>query len=201
MTKKITETKVLITNARLSYPHLFEPHGFDGQEPKYSASLIVSKDDKEGKEIINSAISAAFKAGVESGKLKASDKTKMKIALRDGDEEREEDPAYSGAYFINANSKRAPQVVGRYKDPKTGKVVELDEEEVYPGCYVNATVNFYPYSVSGNKGIAAGLGNIQKAGDGERLDGAASADEDFDFEEAEEVSMGGSEDSDDDWLS
>lgn len=199
MTKKITETKVLITNARLSYPHLFEPHSFDGKEPKYSAALIVSKDDEEGQKIIRSAISTAFKAGVESGTLKASDKAKLRIALRDGDEEREEDPAYSGAYFINANSKRPPQVVGRYKDPKTGKVVELDEEEVYPGCYVNATVNFYPYSVSGNKGIAAGLGNIQKAKDGERLDGATFAADDFDFDEAEEVSLGGTEDNDD-WL-
>ena len=36
MSKLLNETKVLLTNVRLSYPNLFEPRGFEGQEPKYS---------------------------------------------------------------------------------------------------------------------------------------------------------------------
>lgn len=195
MTKKINETKVLLTNVRLSYPHLFEAYSFNGQEPKYSASLLVSKDDKESIAIITKAFEEAFKAGVEKGKLSAKDKSKIRLPLRDGDADRPDDEVYANCYFINTNSKRAPQVVGRYKDPETGKPVELDEESCYAGCYVNATLTFYAYSVSGNKGIAAGLGNIQKYADGERLGGAASASSDFDFEEAPEADL------EEDWMS
>ena len=56
---------------------------------------------------------------------------------------------------------------------------------MYSGCYANVSVNFYPYNVSGNKGVAAGLNNVQKVADGERLSGASSATDDFDFEDAE----------------
>ena len=52
--------------------------------------------------------------------------------------------------------------------------------EVYSGCYCNVAVNFYPFDAGVNRGVAAGLGNVQFVRDGERLSGKASADEDFD---------------------
>jgi hypothetical protein len=39
-------------------------------------------------------------------------------------------------------------------------------------------VNFYFFDVSGNKGVAAGLNNLQKLEDGERLGGSSSSPED-----------------------
>ncbi|ETJ05966.1 MAG: Phage-associated protein, partial [Actinomyces urogenitalis DORA_12] len=47
----------------------------------------------------------------------------------------------------------------------------LDREEVYSGCYANVTVELYVFNVNGNRGVACGLGNIQKLRDGERLGG------------------------------
>ena len=47
------------------------------------------------------------------------------------------------------------------------------------GDYCNVSVNFYAYNANGNRGVAAGLGNIQKVKDGERLAGKASASADF----------------------
>ena len=41
-------------------------------------------------------------------------------------------------------------------------------------------VTFFPFNANGNRGIAAGLGNIQKVKDGERLAGRTSAASDFD---------------------
>jgi hypothetical protein len=41
------------------------------------------------------------------------------------------------------------------------------------------SINLYPYSVDGNKGIAAGLNNVQKLADGDSLSGRASAEDDF----------------------
>ena len=37
-----------------------------------------------------------------------------------------------------------------------------DETEVYSGCYARVSINFYAFNTNGNKGIACGLGNIQK---------------------------------------
>lgn len=192
MSKAINETKVLLTNVRLSYPNLFEPKGFEGQEPKYSASLIIPKDDKESLKVIKQAIENAKTKGLDDGVWKGNKlPANLKTPVRDGDEERSKDDVYANAYFINANSKYAPAVVGKTKDRATGKAIELGEDDVYAGCYVNVTVNFYGYSAAGNNGIAAGLGNVQKEADGEYLGGRSSAESDFDFEEI---------DSDDDFL-
>lgn len=171
------DTKVILANVRLSYPHIFKPYSFNGQDEKYSASLLIGKEDTESIEIIEKAIENAITVGKDKfgKKFKAN-----KLPLRDGDDERPGDEAYEGHYFLNANSTRKPTVVGKYKDKETGKAIRLDEEDVYAGCYVNASINFYPFSVSGNSGVAVGLGNIQKTKDGERLGGASTAEEDFD---------------------
>lgn len=51
-------------------------------------------------------------------------------------------------------------------------------------------MNFYSFNANGNRGIAAGLGNIQFVKDGERLSGKASADTDFDVLEDDEDVLG-----------
>ncbi len=96
----------------------------------------------------------------------------IKLPLRDGDVERD-DEAYKGHYFINANSKTAPQIVDKSVKPI------LDRSEVYSGCYGRVSLNFYAFNSNGNKGVACGLGNIQKIRDGEPLGGKSSAVDDF----------------------
>lgn len=177
------DTKVIIAGARLSYANLFEPRSFNDQDPKYSVSVLIDKDDTQTIELVKKAIDNAKQLGVERhGKKFANG---VHTPLRDGDEDRPDDESYQNVYFINANSKKAPQVVGKERDAATKKPVELGPDEVYSGCYANVSVNFYPYSVSGNKGVAAGLNNVQKVQDGERLGGASSASDDFDFVDVE----------------
>ena len=62
---------------------------------------------------------------------------------------------------------------------------------VYSGCFCNVSVNLYPFNANGNRGVAAGLGNIQFVKDGDRLSGRASADSDFDALEYDEDVLGG----------
>ena len=179
-------TKVVTGKVRLSYANIFEPKSINGSEPKYSVSLIIPKDDKQQIEVIKQAI----KNAIEEGKSKLADKNgnipkNIKLPLRDGDEDRPEDEAYANSYFLNANSVRPPQVVGTEIDKTTGKAIPLGENDVYSGCYARVSLNFYAFNTNGNKGIACGLGNIQKVDDGERLGGGASAEEDFDFEEVD----------------
>ncbi len=196
MAKKIqavlkNDTKVVTGVVRLSYAHLFEPKSINGSDPKYSVSLIIPKSDKQMVKVLEQAIDNAKELGKSKwgGKIPSN----LKLPLRDGDEDRPEDEAYENSYFINANSERAPQVVGTKKDKATGKAIPLGPDEVYSGCYARASINFYPFNVNGNKGIACSLISIQKIDDGEPLAGVASApEEDFDFEEI---------DADDDFLS
>ena len=57
---------------------------------------------------------------------------------------------------------------------------------MYSGCYGKISVNFYGYNSNGNRGIAAGLGNIQKLKDGESLGGRTSAADDFTTEDEDD---------------
>lgn len=124
------------------------------------------------KPVSNAAVDAAIKEGVAKFGGKVPPKGALKLPLRDGDAERD-DEAYKGAYFVNANSTTAPQIVDKAVQPI------LDRAEVYSGCYARVSINFYAFNTNGNKGIACGLGNIQKVRDGEPLSGRTSAADDF----------------------
>lgn len=178
------ETKVVTGKVRLSYASIFEPKSINGSDPKYSVSLIIPKSDKQMVQVIEEAIQNAMEK--DKGKWNGKVPANLKTPLRDGDEERPDDENYADSYFVNANSTKAPQVVSLEKDPVTGKPIELGPEEVYSGCYARVSINFYGFNTNGNKGVACGLGNIQKLEDGERLGGGSSAEDDFDFEEAED---------------
>lgn len=183
VTAKRTGTKVTTGKVRLSYAHLFEPHAIDGNEPKYSVSVIIPKSDKETLQAIKEAVNEAKEQG--KGKWGGKVPANVKTPLRDGDVDREGDEAYAGCYFLNANSKNKPGIVDINVQPI------LDATEVYSGCYARLTLNFYAYNANGNKGIAAGLGNGQKLADGEPLGGFTRAEDDFDaIESAEDDFLG-----------
>lgn len=171
-------TKVVIGECRLSYVHLFKPESIsEGQQPKYSVSLIIPKSNKELVAKIRTAIDSAFKAGIGTFGGKLPKDGGWKNPLRDGDLERAGDPAYESSYFINAGSKTKPGIV---KKGTVSKLTEItDENELYSGCYGYVSVNFYAFSTNGNKGVAAGLNNVLKSRDGEYLGGRASAETDF----------------------
>lgn len=170
-------TKVIVP-CRFSYLHCWEPDSVNGGDPKYSVSAIIPKSDTKTVNAIKAAIEQAKKDSVSKwgGKVPAN----LKLPLRDGDIDRPDDEAYAGCYFFNANSRQAPQVV----DSKVQPI--LDQSEVYSGCYGKISVTFYGYNSNGNRGIAAGLGNIQKLKDGESLGGRTSAVDDFQTEDDED---------------
>ena len=170
--------KVITGKVRASFVHVFEPQSINGSEPKYSVSAIVPKSDTKTVNAIKAAIEQAKKDSVSKwgGKVPGN----LKLPLRDGDIDRPDDEAYAGCYFFNANSRQAPQVV----DSKVQPI--LDQSEVYSGCYGKISVTFYGYNSNGNRGIAAGLGNIQKLKDGDSLGGRTSAADDFQTEDEDD---------------
>lgn len=185
--KTMMPTKVVTGEVRFSYVHIFTPRPAmnPGDGEKYSMSILIPKDDKETISKIKAAMKAAVDAGlpVWGGKKPAN----LKVPLRDGDEERPDDPAYEGHYFINCSAKTKPGIVDKKRNPIT------DSQDVYSGCYGRVSVNFYAYNVNGNRGIACGLNNVQKLRDGDHLGGRARAEDDFDDDFSDE--------NDDDFLS
>jgi hypothetical protein len=168
---KSIPTKVVTGKARLSYVNVFQPRAaMEGQEPKYSVCVLIPKSDVATVEKVKAAMDAAKEAGkgLWGGKVPVG----LKLALRDGDAERDT-PEYKGHWFLNASSKQKPNVVDAAVNPI------LDASEVYSGCYGRVSINFYPYNVSGNRGVAAGLQNLQKLADGEPLSGRSRAEDDF----------------------
>ena len=166
-------TKVVTgINTRLSYANIWEPKSINGGKEKYSVSLIIPKSDTKTVTAIEKAIDAAIEEGIGKFGGKKPNTAALKLPLRDGDLEKD-DVNYKDAYFINANSITAPQIVNKQVQPI------LDQTEVYSGCYARVSISFYAFNTNGNRGVACGLGNIQKIRDGEPLGGHSSASDDF----------------------
>jgi hypothetical protein len=168
-------TKVITGKVRFSYPSVFVARAAEeGGAPKFSVSILIPKTSKK----MIAEIEAAIEAAAASGGAKFENKDPKKIKkfhwpLRDGDEEKEDDEAYKGMYFLSAKSNTKPGVVD------VDREAIVDPQDFYAGCYGRASINFYAFSMSGNKGIACGLNNLQKLEDGERLAGGSSVDDDF----------------------
>lgn len=169
--------------AILSYPWIFKPQpplpgSPAGTEPKYGATFVFPK---------GTDLTALNNAAKEAAREKWGDKgeeifRKQRHPLFKTDE----DKGYpEGSIFLRASAKTAPGVVGRYKDPATGKPIPItDPAELYAGCMVRASLRAFAYDAAGNKGVSFGLSNIQKVGEGQRLDGRKKAEDEFDGEEA-----------------
>ena len=170
---RVNPTKVVTGVVRLSYANVWEPKSINGGAEKYSVSLIIPKADTKTLGAIQKAIDAAIEEGRGKFGGKVPSKATLKLPLRDGDVDRPDDEAYTNCYFINANSSSAPEIVDKSLNPI------LNRSEVYSGVYARASINFYAFNSNGNRGIACGLGNIQKVRDGEPLGGKTSAADDF----------------------
>ena len=174
------KTKVITGIVRLSYANVWEPKSVNGGKEKYSVSIIIPKEDTKALDEIKKAIDAAIEEGKGKFGGKIPNKASLKIPLRDGDIDRPDDEAYKNSYFINANSITPPQVVDKNVKPI------LEHSEIYSGAYARVSINFYAFNSNGNKGIACGLGNIQKIRDGEPLGGRVSAEDEFTTEADED---------------
>lgn len=178
-------TKVITGKVRLSYVHLFEPYSNDPDQPeKYSCAILVPKSDKKTIKAIQDAQQAALEQGKDS-RFNGKIPNNWKNTFRDGDEEADLDrnPEYAGHYFMNVSSKTKPGIVDKDVQPI------LDSTEIYSGCYARVSINAFPYSTSGNKGVSFGLNHVQKLADGDFLGGRSKAEDDFEAVDDDEDSL------------
>lgn len=190
-------TKIRTSRAVLSYPHLVTPQpGQNGGKPKYSAALIwtLELQDAEFKKFkaeadaaIIEAAKAKFGASVNVGGKTVS--IEQVIALGGLHTPFRTDAVLKGypegSIFTNVRTEQQPGIVFAYQG-EDGKPAVMTPEavktEMYPGAIVRATLAAFGYDNSGNKGVSFALNNLQKLGDGPRLDGRVSAENDFDVD-------------------
>jgi hypothetical protein len=172
-------TKVVTGEVRFSYCHVWEASKIDPTDPseaaKYSVAILIPKSDVSTLQRIQAAVGAAIEIGKSklAGANGQVNTAALKLPLRDGDAEKPDDENYTGCYFFNATSRSQPGIVDAQVQPI------LSQSEFYSGVYGRVSVNFYAYNTKGNKGIAAGINNLQKTRDGEPLAGFSTPDEDF----------------------
>lgn len=170
-------TKCLTGEARLSFCHLEQPHSSNGDEPKYSATLLIPKTDTATETDIRGAIQAAYEHGVQN--LWKGNRPQLRYpVIYDGDGTRLSGEAFGpeckGCWVITASSKQKPQCVHI-----SNVRADLLPSDVYSGMYARVTVNFFAYDNSGSRGVGCGLGNVCKTRDGEPLGGRSNAESDF----------------------
>ena len=168
---------VVTDRVRLSYEHIMRPYARNqGDEPKYSVTILLPKSDIATKTRIDTAIEAAKQEG--AGAWGGVIPPVLAIPVYDGDGVRPSDGMPFGAecrgcWVFTASSKQAPQVVD------TGLNPIISETEIYSGIYARVSIDFFPYNSNGKKGIGCALGNVQKLADGEPLGNRVSAEDDF----------------------
>lgn len=197
-----SKRKVTSPKFRVSFPWMFEPQPpMEGQqgEPKYSVVMLFDAEAQKTPEY--KAMEALAHA---AAKDKFGDKLKpdgqgwyhgLKNPLRDGAEKSELEGYGDGIKFATASSKMQPGLV----NGKLQRIISKDvgPDGFYAGCFARATLTAYGYDKAGNKGVAFGLQNVQKVGDGEAFSGRVAAESDF---EATEDAFGEG-DAKDDFLS
>ena len=165
---------IITPEARLSYPQLWEPQKAPGAaEAKYGCTLIFNT-----KSDLSKLKAAAIAAAREKWGDKADDMVRKglaKMPFLKGDDPKFLDKAGygDGTVFIRPTSKEKPGVVNRRVEPI------LDKAEIYPGCYVLASVRAFAYDTNGNRGVSFGLQNVQKVRDGDPLGGRSRPTDDF----------------------
>jgi hypothetical protein len=169
-------TSVVTGEVRLSYVNLFQPRAAQqGGELKYSVTILLPKSDVATYQRIMQAIQAAYELGVQTKWNGA--RPQLKHTIHDGDGVRPSGepfgPECKGHWVFTASSKQRPEIVDTQLNPI------IDQSKVYSGVYGRVHINFFPYSQSGNRGIAAGLGPVQVLRDGEPLGGRVTAEEVF----------------------
>lgn len=173
-------SRLLTPPFRVSFPQVFEKAAYNNGTPRFSlvGLFFPAKFTDKDKAKWQAILAALNQVSIEGFKkpMKDLDRGIFKLPFHKGDEKSYEgygDPAMR--YCTMANSKRRPQIL----DVKSGNVIASENsEDFYAGCWARASVNPYWFNNIG-KGLALGLGNIQKLKDDKSFEGFTSAEDDF----------------------
>ncbi|MGO5518095.1 ssDNA-binding protein [Bifidobacterium thermophilum] len=189
--KKFITVPVMLRNVRLVQTfNLFEPDsGSKYSDDKYHLNLLVSKDDKENIDAINTALKQVTAEAIKAGELPQEQTIEFvrkaitdgstdefPSPLHDGDKDKNADKYtyLKGNWLVRASSKNPVRFYDRHAEQIED--VPAAKREFYPGAVVNAKITLMAFGasrVASNGGVTVWASGIQKAADGERLGGAS----------------------------
>jgi hypothetical protein len=179
---------ILVKNVRLSYPHLFEKWGKEGDgKKKYSAKFHLDKkthaaDIKALGAHITEFMTTAFKGRIPNDKL----------FLKDGANEGKDE--LKDVFLLSASEDKAPDVINRDKSR-----INENDDIVYAGCYVNVLIRPWAQNNQYGKRVNANLLAVQFVRDGEPFSSIERPDVDEAFDDvSEDFEDGGETGSDED---
>jgi hypothetical protein len=180
---------VITPEGILSYPFLATPQQERDDDGKikpggkltYSTAIIFPASVD-----LSALKAAALKAATERWGDKAVQMIKdgaLKWPFRkDGASKGYDKFAGEGCIFFNARSQRKPQCVYRHAAAGSTKPERIPDdkisEELYPGVKARLMIRAYTFE-NKSKGVTWSLMNVQKMGDGERLDNHVDAQDAF----------------------
>ena len=162
-------TSLVTGKVRFSYANIHKSRTNDRGEEIYSVTIILPKSDKATYEAITAACKVAARKKFP-GKPEAFYGA-LKSIVHDGDGLRPSGEPFGaeckGAWVFTASSKEKPGVVDEFLQPLL--------EPVKSGDYGRVDLNFYGFDTAGNRGVTAGLNNVQLLERGESLGGRKDA--------------------------
>lgn len=179
MTVKKTPSGAIVIqcmDARLSFPHLFEPQRDEnGKNPKYNGIFIMAKDNPAIAEITAEIKRVAQEKWPQKhAEILQSLKASGKLCLRNGDTKAQYE-GFEGNIYISASNKIPIKVFNRNGE----MITEGCEGSPYAGCYVNVSVELWVQdNQKFGKRINASLRAVQFVKDGESFGGGSVATED-----------------------
>ena len=186
--------RVMLLGVRLAFPVLNEPESFQGEgKPRYSATALI----EPGSENHKACLAAMRAAAVEKwGEAKADAAVKgltaaLKTALGDGNL-KSEYAGFEGMVYVAAHAQAAspPTLLDGQK-----RQLPRNTSVIYPGCYVNMSVEFWAQDNQWGKRINASLRGVQFVKDGDSFGaGAPAAADEFGVVEGAPVDTAGNED-------
>jgi hypothetical protein len=172
MAKATKSKRFQLKNVRLSFPSLYERSKMENTDGpgKYEATFLLPKSDKKQHQMLLKIAEAAI---AESGIKIPKDKR----CIKDGDDV--EYDGYEGNWSIKASTKKRPQTFDRDLTP-----LDSEDEKFYPGCYVNASLDFWIQDNQYGKRLNCNLYGVQFAKDGEEFGDSVDVSDDFEAEES-----------------
>lgn len=174
MSTQLPEGQLLIPNAKLGYPKIWEAKAVNNDpnaRPRYGCQIYLPKSDESTKAKIDKEIARLVKVHFKGVKPKSKD-----LFIKDGDSEDNRDEYAKGHWIISANraeSQGRPQIVDR-----TRKAIDSSERErVYAGCVCNFLISVFIPKRGNQNQIASCLEIVQFVKDGEPFGAARVAAE------------------------
>lgn len=187
-----SEAKVITSEATLSYPNLLVARAGKGAnaKSKFSAALVFTPEQQNtpaGKAAFEAMKKAALFVAEERWGSKAAEMFRIKQLRTPFRDDAEAKGYPAGSIFLNVRTEQKPACVSTEPSPENPKKPRqfTDDEiktKMYAGAKVRASIVAFTYDTDGNKGVSFALNNLQKVGEGDRLDGRTAAEDEFDVD-------------------